>query len=153
VLVISSLYIIVLLCSLPPPPNCYFVSSGYIPWTHPALRCLSSPCFECLASLWLDIACGNVSFFDAFCRVGAPLSPEDGNRSSFRNVVFPCLWNSGRWTKSRNVVVMSVTHHGQNPLECIKKFRIIIVTDRGGLENCEFVDYPIMSRQPARRGL
>jgi hypothetical protein len=29
-----------------------------------------------------------------------------------------CLWNSERWTKSRNLVVMSVTHHRQNPLEC-----------------------------------
>jgi hypothetical protein len=48
-----------------------------------------------------------------------PPSPEDGNRSSFRNVVFSCLWNSGRWTKSKNLVVMSVTHHRQNPLECI----------------------------------
>jgi hypothetical protein len=26
---------------------------------------------------------------------------------------------SGRWTKSRSLVVMSVTHHRQNPLECI----------------------------------
>jgi hypothetical protein len=43
-----------------------------------------------------------------FCSVGAPPpSPEDGNRSSFRNVVFPCLWKSGRWIKSRNLVVMS----------------------------------------------
>jgi hypothetical protein len=26
---------------------------------------------------------------------------------------------SGRWTKSRSLTVMSVTHHRQNPLECI----------------------------------
>jgi hypothetical protein len=44
--------------------------------------------------------------------------PEDVNRSSFRNVVFSGLWKSGRWTKSRSLVVMSVTHHRQNPLEC-----------------------------------
>jgi hypothetical protein len=29
--------------------------------------------------------------------VFSTLSPEDGNRSSFRNVVFSSLWNTGRW--------------------------------------------------------
>jgi hypothetical protein len=41
-------------------------------------------------------------------------SPEDGNRSSFRNVVFSCTWNTGRWTKSRNPLILSVVHHRQN---------------------------------------
>jgi hypothetical protein len=30
----------------------------------------------------------------------------------------PDFYKSGRWTKSRSLVVMSVTHHRQNPLEC-----------------------------------
>jgi hypothetical protein len=29
----------------------------------------------------------------------SPPSPEDGNRSRFRNVVSYCIYNSGRWTK------------------------------------------------------
>jgi hypothetical protein len=38
-----------------------------------------------------NIAYGKASFW-FFCRVGAPTpSPEDGNRSSFRNVVFSDL--------------------------------------------------------------
>jgi hypothetical protein len=35
------------------------------------------------------------------------LSPEDGNRSSFRNVVFSSFWNAERRTKSRNPVTMN----------------------------------------------
>jgi hypothetical protein len=31
-------------------------------------------------------------------------SPEDGNRSSFRNAVFSCIYNSGRSTQSTNRV-------------------------------------------------
>jgi hypothetical protein len=47
-----------------------------------------------LSLLRLDIACGKVSFFEAFCLVGAPPpSHEDGNRSSFRNVVFSVCRN------------------------------------------------------------
>jgi hypothetical protein len=44
-------------------------------------------------------------------------SPEDGNISSFRSFVLSsiCIWNSGRWTKSRNPVILSVIHHRQNP--------------------------------------
>jgi hypothetical protein len=39
------------------------------------------------------IACGKASFW-FFCRVGAPPpSPEDGNRSSFRNVMFSVCRN------------------------------------------------------------
>jgi hypothetical protein len=30
-----------------------------------------------------------------------PPSPEDGRRSSFRNVVFSRFYNTGRWTKSK----------------------------------------------------
>jgi hypothetical protein len=26
-------------------------------------------------------------------------------------------WNTGRWTKSKNLVILSVIHHRQNPLE------------------------------------
>jgi hypothetical protein len=38
-----------------------------------------------------------------------PLSPEEGNGSSFRNVVFSSIRDSGRGTKSRNPVSLSVT--------------------------------------------
>jgi hypothetical protein len=31
-----------------------------------------------------------------------PHSPEDGNRSSFRNIVFSSLYNTGRWKRSKN---------------------------------------------------
>jgi hypothetical protein len=44
---------------------------------------------------------------------------EDGNRSNFRKVVFAIMYNSGRWTKSINPVIMSVIQHGQNPLHSI----------------------------------
>jgi hypothetical protein len=40
-------------------------------------------------------------------RVGVSLpSPEDRNRSSVRNVVFSNIYNSRRWTKSRNAAVL-----------------------------------------------
>jgi hypothetical protein len=46
-------------------------------------------------------------------------SPDKGNRSSFRNVVFSDVFqNTGRWTKSKTPVIPSVIHHRQNPLEC-----------------------------------
>jgi hypothetical protein len=32
-------------------------------------------------------------------------SPEDGNISSFRNVVFSCFYNTRRWTQSKNPVI------------------------------------------------
>jgi hypothetical protein len=35
-----------------------------------------------------------------------PHSLEDGNRSSFRNIVFSILYNTGRWKKSRNPVIL-----------------------------------------------
>jgi hypothetical protein len=44
------------------------------------------------------------------------LSPEDGNRSSFRNAVVSSSYNSGRWTESTNPVILNVIHHRQNPL-------------------------------------
>jgi hypothetical protein len=43
---------------------------------------------------------------------------QKGNRrSSFRNVVFSSLHNTGSWTKPENPVTPSVIHHRQNPLE------------------------------------
>jgi hypothetical protein len=40
-------------------------------------------------------------------RVGVSVpSPEEGKRSSFRNVVIPSIYNSGRWTKSRNPLIL-----------------------------------------------
>jgi hypothetical protein len=35
-----------------------------------------------------------------------PPSSEDGNRSSFRNVVFSILQNTGRWKKSKNPIIL-----------------------------------------------
>jgi hypothetical protein len=35
----------------------------------------------------------------------SPHSPEEGNRSSSRNVVFSGFYNTGRWTKSKNLVI------------------------------------------------
>jgi hypothetical protein len=35
--------------------------------------------------------------------------PEDGNRTRFRNVVFSIIQISGRWTKSGNRMILSVT--------------------------------------------
>jgi hypothetical protein len=37
-----------------------------------------------------------------------PLTPEDGNRSSFRYVVLISFWNTGRWRKSKNPVILRV---------------------------------------------
>jgi hypothetical protein len=45
------------------------------------------------------------------------LSPEDGNRPSFLNVVLSDISNSRRWTKSRNPVILSAVLHRQNPLD------------------------------------
>jgi hypothetical protein len=53
-----------------------------------------APCFQWLTFFCSGIACGKASFWFFFCRVGAPpTSPEDGNRSSFRNVVFSVCRN------------------------------------------------------------
>jgi hypothetical protein len=49
-------------------------------------------------------------------RVGAfIILSEDGNRSSFGNIMF-CR-NIRRWTKSKNMILPSATHRGQNLLE------------------------------------
>jgi hypothetical protein len=48
--------------------------------------------------------------------------PEDGNRSSFRNVMFYSFWNTGWWTKSKTHVILSaktdpflhLTHYDQH---------------------------------------
>jgi hypothetical protein len=48
------------------------------------------------------------------CRCLIPHSPDDGNRSSLRNVVFA---SSGRWTTSKTPVILSIIRHRQNPLE------------------------------------
>jgi hypothetical protein len=57
-------------------------------------------------------------------RVGVSFpSPEDGNRSSLRYVVFSSILNSGRWTKSRNPVILSVKQYRENPLDSTSKFQ------------------------------
>jgi hypothetical protein len=57
----------------------------------------------------------NIEFSDYIHRPGAP---EDGNRSSFRNVVFPlvCFLIPGRWIQSENSIFLKVIHHRQNPI-------------------------------------
>jgi hypothetical protein len=47
------------------------------------------------------------------------LSLEDGNSFRFRNVVSSSIYKSGRWTKSRNPVILSVMHHRQKHLDSI----------------------------------
>jgi hypothetical protein len=46
--------------------------------------------------------------------------PEDGRRSSFRNVVI--LLKYGRWAKSKKPLLQIITHHRQNPLDFIYNF-------------------------------
>jgi hypothetical protein len=66
----------------------------------------------------------------------SPISPEDGNRSSFRNVVFSSFYNTGRWAKSENSVIWSPIYRCQNPLKStspvslynVKDFILVIVT-------------------------
>jgi hypothetical protein len=47
--------------------------------------------------------------------------PEDRNRSSFRNVVFSNIRNSGRWTKSGDPVILCCYETSSNPLESTTK--------------------------------
>jgi hypothetical protein len=53
--------------------------------------------------------------------VSTCLAPEDGNRSSFRNVVISSVfWKTGWWTKFKIPVMPSVIQHRQNPTESIQ---------------------------------
>jgi hypothetical protein len=49
-------------------------------------------------------------------------SPEDGSRTTFRNVVILILVTlfSGGWKKSKNPLLHNIVHHRQNLLEFIK---------------------------------
>jgi hypothetical protein len=47
----------------------------------------------------------------------SPPSPEDGKRSSFRNVVFSSFSDYRTVDKVQNPVILCVTYHHQNPLE------------------------------------
>jgi hypothetical protein len=44
-------------------------------------------------------------------------SPEDGNRSSFQNVMSSGFLEHRKMTKSKNQAILGVIHHRQNPLE------------------------------------
>jgi hypothetical protein len=75
--------------------------------------CISGPCPLSRIGLVTRLALFNWSN-----RVCVSLrSPENENRSSFRNVVFSSILNSGRWAKSRNpkiqgfIVVNSTLSH------------------------------------------
>jgi hypothetical protein len=50
-----------------------------------------------------------------------PPSLEDGNRSSFRNVVFSRIPDDG---KVQNPVILCIMHHRQNPLESIQYIQL-----------------------------
>jgi hypothetical protein len=51
--------------------------------------------------------------------------PQDGNTFTSRNVLFPSFENTGLWTNSRNLVILSVIHQRQNPLEYTFIIRLI----------------------------
>jgi hypothetical protein len=93
--------------------NFYSLLSCYISWTHPGVRCLYRCNCNCMGSQpgvrrlhsccyvtwvlhWLRLAvCKGPN------RVGVlHSSPEDRNRTSFRNDVFSCVLNSGGWTSN-----------------------------------------------------
>jgi hypothetical protein len=61
--------------------------------------------------------------------VFSPLSPKDGNRSSFRNVVFSSLLNTRRWKSPKSSVILCVIHHRQNPTESnsISVYNLLLV--------------------------
>jgi hypothetical protein len=81
--------------------------------------------------------------------------PEDGNRSSFRNIVLSSLWNI-RWTVTNIPVVLNVILHRQNSLETTKSvfllFAVSYPRDRPwrpvGLWDVEISKF---SRQSARK--
>jgi hypothetical protein len=50
----------------------------------------------------------------------SPPSPEVGNRSSFRNVVFSSVLKYRTMNKVQASVILIVVHHRQNPLESNK---------------------------------
>jgi hypothetical protein len=57
--------------------------------------------------------------------VSSPLpSPQDGNRSSFRNVVFSRIPENGKSPKKKTPVILCVIHHRQN---CLESTRYIFV--------------------------
>jgi hypothetical protein len=96
-------------------------------------RCIISPRSDFLGSFWLQLEIptllgplerANLNHWKGLNRVGFSLpSPEDGNRSSFRNIAFSSIYNSGRWTKPRNLVILRVMHLRHNPFELGKLCR------------------------------
>jgi hypothetical protein len=46
-----------------------------------------------------------------------PPTPENGDKSSFRNIAFSSFQNTGRCTKSKIPVIVRVMHHCQSPLK------------------------------------
>jgi hypothetical protein len=66
-----------------------------------------------------------------------PRSSEDGNRSSFRNVVFfSILYNTWGWTMAKTPVIPNIIHHRQNRLKSTRcngfadKYRRVCVRSR-----------------------
>jgi hypothetical protein len=53
-------------------------------------------------------------------------SADHGNTSSFRNCVFSCIWNYGRWTQSTNPVINSECYTPSS--ESVRFNKIILVT-------------------------
>jgi hypothetical protein len=63
--------------------------------------------------------------------------PEDGRRSSFRNVVI--LLKYRRWTKSKKQLLQIIMHHRQNPLDLIYDTTSQIVLASSLFENNQCV--------------
>jgi hypothetical protein len=70
-------------------------------------------------------------------------SPEDENRFSLRNVVFSSFLEYRTMDKYKNLVILSVIHHRQNPLESTGTVQMVqILTcksiSRMAAQRCEF---------------
>jgi hypothetical protein len=50
---------------------------------------------------------------------------EDGIRSSFRSVAFFSSQDKGRWTKSKNLVILRVIHHART-LERAARYWLLV---------------------------
>jgi hypothetical protein len=74
-----------------------------------------------IANQWLSLALSKGSYW-----VGVFPSPEDGNRSSFRNVVFSSLYNTGRWKKSKNLVFLNNIYYRNNDPFCVSRYPVMV---------------------------
>jgi hypothetical protein len=77
--------------------------------------------------------------------VGVSHSSEDGNRSSFRNVVFSSFYNTGLWTKSKNPAILSVRNKRlskkSGPSLWLSRLFIFLVSFRTLSFSADFTDF------------